>query len=150
MELQGYKIIGTLEYGKVFSKVWLIVWDIFNAILVIVSSIAIVDLLQSGESYALSVIVTLVLIRARIWERVRLILSVLCDLFSICLYSKSSPVRVSMQWSLSILRQQHPADHFCMVRTSVILPMTVTLEGLEVLKHEGFSITRILDIKLTS
>ena len=58
MELQGYKIIGTLEYGKVFSKVWLIVWDIFNAIFVIVSSIAIVDLLQSGESYALSVIMT--------------------------------------------------------------------------------------------
>ena len=47
-----------LEYGKVFSKVWLIVWDIFNAILVTVSSIAIVDLLQSGESYVLSVIMS--------------------------------------------------------------------------------------------
>lgn len=60
MKSQGYKIIGTLEYGKAFSKVWLIVWDIFHAILVIVSSMLIVNLLQSrdSQSYALSVIMT--------------------------------------------------------------------------------------------
>lgn len=49
MELQGYKIIGTLEYGKVFSKVWLIVWDIFNAIIAILIAIFIVDSLRSSD-----------------------------------------------------------------------------------------------------